>query len=143
MITLILTLILYLLLHLILTLIMTLILTLTIIFIMTLNPHPPPSPPIAFSVWQSWFGEVKKAVDYRWPTDRSRNKPNMPPSMQRVCFEKLYLPPLPGVPWFWNDWGQVNDCSTMAASPLYQTFNLFLRSVSACEYYLVYAEECW
>ena len=31
------------------------------------------------------------------------------------------------VPWFWNDWGIINKCSTVAASPLYQSFNLFIR----------------
>jgi hypothetical protein len=31
------------------------------------------------------------------------------------------------MPWFWNDWGQVTDCSLVAASPLYQSFNLFAR----------------
>ena len=34
---------------------------------------------------------------------------------------------MPGVPWFWNDWGIINKCSLQAASPLYQSFNLFLR----------------
>jgi hypothetical protein len=33
-----------------------------------------------------------------------------------------------GVPWFWNDWGIKNSCSMQAASPLYQSFNLFLRN---------------
>ena len=59
----------------------------------------------------SWFDEVKKGVEYQ---------------QQRVCFRELYFQPFPGVPWFWNDWGQVNDCSLQAPSPLYQSFNQFL-----------------
>lgn len=47
---------------------------------------------------------------------------------KRVCFKELYLPPTPGIPWFWNDWGIINKCSQSAASPLYQSFNVFLRS---------------
>ena len=33
----------------------------------------------------------------------------------------------PGVPWFWNDWGRENECSRLSPSPLYQSFNVFLR----------------
>eukprot|EP01034_Spumella_vulgaris_P033020 gene33020-40751_t len=62
--------------------------------------------------YESWFSEVKKGVDYR-------NK--------RVCFKQIYFPQVPGMPWFWNDWGQINECSVQASSPLYQSFNLFAR----------------
>jgi len=61
--------------------------------------------------YKSWFDEVKKGVEYK---------------SSKVCFKEIYFQPLPGVPWFWNDWGQINDCSTQAASPLYQSFNQFL-----------------
>ncbi len=63
--------------------------------------------------YTSWFDEVKKGVDY---------------GQQKVCFKELYFPSVPGMPWFWNDWGQINDCSTQAASPLYQSFNKHLRA---------------
>lgn len=63
--------------------------------------------------YESWFSEIKKANDY---------------TNKRVCYKELYLPPIPGVAWFWNDWGQVNECSLQAASPLYQSFNVFLRN---------------
>jgi hypothetical protein len=69
--------------------------------------------------FNSWFGEVKKTRDY---------------GSKKVCFRNLYLPPTPGVPWFWNDWGQVNDCSMQAASPLYQSYNLFMRYHWAKQY---------
>jgi hypothetical protein len=72
------------------------------------DTHGPYSP----SYYHLWFDEVKKAVDY---------------GQQKVCFEELHIFPLPGVPWFWNDWGRINECSMVAASPLYQSFNLFLR----------------
>jgi hypothetical protein len=62
--------------------------------------------------FKSWFGEVQKTADFR---------------DKKVCYKELYLPPMPGVPWFWNDWSQINDCSMQAASPLYQSYNLFMR----------------
>ena len=47
--------------------------------------------------FDSWFSEVKKATNY---------------GNKRVCFtNELFVPPDPGVAWFWNDWGQINDCS--------------------------------
>lgn len=72
--------------------------------------------------FKSWFQDVAKARDY---------------GNKKVCFKQLYLPPMPGVPWFWNDWGQVNDCSTQAASPLYQSYNLFMRQHWANSYGLL------
>ena len=45
-----------------------------------------------------------------------------------VIFSEIYWPIFPGVAWFWNDWSRVNECSMQAASPLYQSFNLFLRA---------------
>jgi hypothetical protein len=62
--------------------------------------------------FKSWFADIHKAVDF---------------GTKKVCYKELYLPPMPGVPWFWNDWGQVNDCSVQAPSPLYQSYNLFMR----------------
>jgi len=44
-----------------------------------------------------------------------------------VCYKELYFPPKPGVPWCWEDWKRVNECSEQAASPLYQSYNLFMR----------------
>lgn len=69
--------------------------------------------------YDSWFAEVRKGVDY---------------GKKRVCFSELYFPPSPGVPWFWNDWGALNECAAKAASPLYQSFNLFLRARWAEQY---------
>ncbi len=62
--------------------------------------------------YASWFEEVKKGVEYK---------------DGKVCFREIYFQPFPGVPWFWNDWGQINECSVQAPSPLYQSFNQFLR----------------
>lgn len=62
--------------------------------------------------YHKWFNEVKKGMDYKG---------------QRVCFKSLYLFPLPGVPWFWNNWGIIDECSVHSQSPLYQSFNVFLR----------------
>lgn len=63
--------------------------------------------------FESWFGEVKKGVDY---------------GSSKVCFSEIYWPIFPGVAWFWNDWSRINECSMQAASPLYQSFNLYLRA---------------
>lgn len=71
--------------------------------------------------YESWFADVWRARDYQ---DRK----------QRVCFSEIYLKPHPGVPWFWNDWGRMNECSQLAPSPLYQSFNLFLRQRWLDEY---------
>lgn len=62
--------------------------------------------------YESWFSKVHKAVDY---------------GSKKVCFKELYFQPFPGVPWFWNDWSAINDCSMLTASPLYQSFNAFFR----------------
>jgi hypothetical protein len=61
--------------------------------------------------YDSWFDEVKKGVDY---------------GAKKVCFREIYFQPFPGVAWFWNDWGQISECSVQAPSPLYQSFNYFL-----------------
>lgn len=61
--------------------------------------------------YQSWFDEVRKGNDY---------------GTKRVCFREIYFQPFPGVAWFWNDWGQISECSVHAPSPLYQSFNYFL-----------------
>lgn len=63
-------------------------------------------------LYESWFKEVKKGIDYKFNS---------------VCFKELYFMPMPGVAWFWNDWGVENSCAKLAPSPLYQSFNLFLR----------------
>ena len=62
--------------------------------------------------YKSWFSEVQKAKDF---------------GMKRVCYKQLFLPPTPGIPWFWNEWSAINECSQQAPSPLYQSFNLFMR----------------
>jgi hypothetical protein len=71
--------------------------------------------------YQSWFGEgaLRKASDY---------------AREKVCFTELYFMPSPGSAWFWNDWGRVSECTLVAASPLYQSFNLFLRKRWAAAY---------
>ena len=61
--------------------------------------------------YDSWFQEVKKATDY---------------GNQRVCFKEIYFQPFPGVPWIWNDWSAINECSIKSPSPLYQSFQRFL-----------------
>jgi len=49
--------------------------------------------------YQSWFKDenLQRAIEIS--NDR-----------KRVCYEELYFQPLPGVPWFWNDWGLQNAC---------------------------------
>ena len=65
------------------------------------------------SYYNSWFAEIKKAVYYR---------------STKVKFTELYIPSNPYFPWFWNEWRSESKCASLAASPLYQSFNLFLRS---------------
>jgi len=62
--------------------------------------------------YESWFQEVRKAADY---------------GTKRVCFKEIYFQPFPGVPWFWNDWSAVSECSLNGPSPLFQSFNVFFR----------------
>lgn len=67
--------------------------------------------------YETWFpaassGSLKRAKDY---------------GSRRVCFSELYLPPHPYLPWFWNTWYTPVQCAQHAPSPLYQSFNLFLR----------------
>jgi hypothetical protein len=75
-------------------------------------PGKPDEPGPYIGYFKSWFADIHKAVDF---------------GTKKVCYKELYLPPMPGVPWFWNDWGQINDCSVQAPSPLYQSYNLFMR----------------
>lgn len=63
--------------------------------------------------YESWFSQLMKASDFK---------------SNRVCFSDLYFMPNPSVAWFWNDWGQVSECTLIASSPLYQSFNAFLLS---------------
>lgn len=72
------------------------------------DAHGPYSP----SYYGTWFADVQMAKAHK---------------KESVCYSELYIFPLPGVPWFWNDWGRINDCSMVASSPLYQSFNVFLR----------------
>ena len=62
--------------------------------------------------YKSWFSEIKKATEYRG---------------KKVKYLELYVPSNPYFPWFWNDWWSVNKCALESPSPLYQSFNLFLR----------------
>lgn len=71
------------------------------------------------SYYNSWFAEIKKAVYYR---------------SKKVKFTELYIPSNPYFPWFWNEWRSESKCASLAASPLYQSFNLFLRSRWSREY---------
>ena len=63
--------------------------------------------------YNSWFQEVKMAMDYK---------------SERVRFAELYVPSNPYYPWFWNSWRTENECALKESSPLYQSFNLFLRN---------------
>jgi Glycosyltransferase 61 len=63
--------------------------------------------------YKSWFQEIKKATAY---------------GGKRVCFSELYLPPMPGVPFIWGDWSVPSECASRSSSPLYQSFNYFLRN---------------
>jgi len=73
-----------------------------------------PDSPGPYSAWyyEKWFANVTRGLHY---------------GARRVCFEEVYFFPLPGVPWFWNEWARRDECSLRAASPLYQSFNLLLR----------------
>ena len=68
----------------------------------------------SYGYLQTWFAEVIPAASYR----RARTR--------KVCFDELYVPPDPGMPWFWNDWSIVNNCSVKSSSELYQSFNSYL-----------------
>jgi hypothetical protein len=72
------------------------------------DDHGPYSP----YYYHQWFNEVQKGIEMKH---------------QRVCFKNLYLFPLPGVPWFWNNWSRLDECSVQSSSPLYQSFNVHLR----------------
>jgi hypothetical protein len=65
--------------------------------------------------YETWFPSaslLKRAKDY---------------ASRRVCFSELYLPPHPYFAWCWNTWYTPVPCAQHAPSPLYQSFNLFLR----------------
>ena len=64
------------------------------------------------SYYDSWFGELKKAISYN-------NK--------RVCFREFYLKPEPIVGYFWQNWRQRNQCGLVGPSPLHQSFNIYFR----------------
>ncbi len=76
-------------------------------------PHAPDTHgPYSPFYFEKWFAEVAQGIAY---------------GRKRVCFEELYVFPVPGVPWFWNEWGRIDDCSMKGQSPLYQSFNTQLR----------------
>lgn len=68
--------------------------------------------PFSELYFHKWFAEVQRGVE----------RP-----LKKVCYRSLYFFPQPGVPWFWNNWGRVDECSVRSASPLYQSFSVFLR----------------
>jgi hypothetical protein len=72
--------------------------------------------------YSKWFGEkeVLKGRDFE---------------KQSICYRNLYLFPLPGIPWFWNEWSRDDECSFVASSPLYQSFNVYLRQKLLDDYY--------
>eukprot|EP01040_Poterioochromonas_malhamensis_P014623 gene14623-16212_t len=79
-----------------------------------LNGKPDEHGPYSVEYYHKWFNnQVDQAKNYKG----------------KVCFQELYIFPLPGVPWFWNEWGRDDECSMQAASPLYQSFNVYLRQV--------------
>ncbi len=77
-----------------------------------LSQSPDNHGPYSEHYYHKWFSEVKKGIDY---------------GQKRICYRSLYLFPLPGIPWFWNNWGRVDECSMISQSPLYQSFNVYLR----------------
>eukprot|EP01040_Poterioochromonas_malhamensis_P008006 gene8006-8654_t len=79
-----------------------------------LNGKPDEHGPYSVEYYHKWFNnQVDQAKNYKG----------------KVCFQELYIFPLPGVPWFWNEWGRDDECSMQAASPLYQSFNVYLRQL--------------
>ncbi len=62
--------------------------------------------------YDSWFQEQLRGIELQ---------------KKKICYRELYFQSLPGIAWFWGDWGQETQCSKQAASPLYQSFSLFLR----------------
>jgi hypothetical protein len=62
--------------------------------------------------YDSWFVKQEKGVTFQ---------------QKKVCFSEVYFQALPGIAWFWGDWGLETPCSKVAPSPLYQSFSLFLR----------------
>jgi PIN domain nuclease of toxin-antitoxin system len=78
--------------------------------------------PYSEQYYSKWFGEkeVFKGRDFE---------------KQSICYRNLYIFPLPGIPWFWNEWSRDDECSFVAASPLYQSFNVYLRQKLLDDYY--------
>ena len=71
--------------------------------------------------YQSWFGKGIKN-----PSSYGIN--DVGGTQKRVCFKELYILPYPSVPFVWNEWRALSECAGLAPSPLYQSFNLFLRN---------------
>lgn len=82
----------------------------------------PDSPSTFNDYYLSWFGELKKGIDYR---------------KKKVCFKEIYFQPMPGLSWVWDGWAEVKPCAAKTyavggverpvPSPLFQSFNLHLR----------------
>ena len=65
--------------------------------------------------YESWFANLTKAKDY---------------GKKRVCYSEIFVPYSPGMSWYWYGWGNVPtvDCAAQAPSPIFQSFNYFLRN---------------
>ena len=65
--------------------------------------------------YESWFANLTKAKDY---------------GKKRACYSEIYVPYLPGMSWYWFGWGNapIISCGAQAPSPIFQSFNYFLRN---------------
>ena len=63
-------------------------------------------------MYRTWFKEIRNIGYYK---------------QKKVCFSELYIIPAPVVSWVWNGWRQPLDCSFIAPSSIYQSFNFYLR----------------
>ena len=65
--------------------------------------------------YKSWFKNIYKAKDY---------------GNKRVCYKELYLPIDPGLSLYWSPFGNKPpfECALQAPSPIFQSFNHFLRN---------------
>eukprot|EP01041_Mallomonas_annulata_P006895 gene6895-13990_t len=78
--------------------------------------------------YNSWFGNQKRERGSPGSPERGQGlKRAVEYKQKRVCYSEAYFQPYPGIGWFWNNWGHVDECSVQASSPLYQSFNVFMR----------------
>ena len=76
--------------------------------------HDPDNHGPFINYYESWFAKLLKAKNY---------------NDKKVCFSELYLPVYPSMSFYWFGWGWKPPifCSLTGPSPIFQSFNYFLR----------------